>query len=118
MRALSAQHFLPREGDDIELRPRQIHRKGSRRRVANRKAAAGLCNPIAIRNAYAGRGAVPYEDNIVFGVGLSEIGQFAIRGFDDPRIFQLQLSYDIVDPILAEALPGDYIDGSRSQQRP
>ena len=112
MPAFAAQHLLPGEGDDIEFVPGQIHREGGRGRIANGQAFAVRGDPIAVRHAHARRGAVPQEDDVVaWGPSVFQIGQLAIAGFDDARVFQLQLLDDVGDPILAEALPGEHVDG-------
>ena len=118
MRRFAAEHLLPREGDDIELGPVEILRKGRRSGIANGQALTVGGNPVAIGNTHAGGGAVPCEDHIVIEIHARQIGNIAITGFDDAGIFELQLLDGIGHPAFAEAFPSQQVDGSRAQQAP
>ncbi len=106
VRALAAEHLLPRESGDIDLVPRQIvgeHRAG---RVGEAEAGAVVRDPRAVGHAYAAGGAVPGKQHVMAPVDIGEIGQLAIVGADDVRV-ELQLLDRVGDPALAEAFPRD-----------
>ncbi len=63
-RGLAAQHLLPGERDHIELGPIERLREGGRGRVADGQALAVGGDPVAVRHAHAGGGAVPGEDDV------------------------------------------------------
>ena len=47
-------------------------------------------DPVAIRNAHAGSGSVPGEDDIASPVHLIEIGKLAVVGLEDAQVFQAE----------------------------
>jgi hypothetical protein len=79
---------------------------------------AARCDPVAIRHAHAGGGAVPGEDNVVREINFSKLGQFAVRHPDDCKIFDFELLFDVGDPAFAEGFPGQHCHRPRTQKRP
>ncbi len=118
MLRLSAQHLLPGEGRGIELRPVDLLREDGRGPVADREALALRVDPICVRHAHAGRGAVPGEHHVAVAIDLGEIGKLAIGRDEGADIFEFELLLDVGDPVLAERVPGEHIDAARPQQRP
>ena len=62
--AFAPQHLLPGPGDDIELRPGQIHGEDRGGRIADDQTVMGLRNPFPVGHAHARGGAVPGEDHV------------------------------------------------------
>jgi hypothetical protein len=119
VRSLTAEDLLPGPRDDIEPVPGQVHSEGRRGGVADDQALAVGRDPVGVRNAHAGCGAVPGEDDItVPGVDPREIGQLAVRGLEHAHFVEPELLRDVGDPFLAEALPGEHVDATRAEQRP
>eukprot|EP01136_Pigoraptor_vietnamica_P033668 Opistho-1_new@96758 len=115
--AFTAEYFLPAEGRDVDLVPRQVvseHRAG---RVGEAQAPAVGGDPVAVRNADAARRAVPGEKHVVRPVDLAEVGKLAVIGADDGRI-ELELLRGVGDPALAEALPSERRHGAGAEHRP
>ena len=52
------------------------------------------------------------------GIGLRQIGDFAIAGMQLGDILELQFLDDIADPALAKGFPGNRGHRSRAKQRP
>ena len=75
-------------------------------------------DPVAVRHAHAGGGAVPGEDHVGRKIDLGEIGQFAVRRAQHRDVLQLELLFDVGDPAFAEAFPGQHGDRARAEQRP
>jgi hypothetical protein len=117
VRALAAEHLLPREGRDIDLRPVDVVRKHARRRIGEREALTVVRDPVRVRHAHAAGGPVPGEQHVIRPVDRAQIGQLAVIGAHDGRV-DLELLHGIRDPALAEALPGERGDGLRAQHRP
>ncbi len=117
MRGLAAHDLLPREGNDIELVPRQILREGGARGVANGQALAIRRDHLARNHAHARGRAVPCEDNVVVIVERREIDDLAIISRVD-RSGNLELLDHIGRPTGAEALPGGDLDGALAKKRP
>jgi len=118
VRRLAAERLLPGEGDDVELSPIERLREARRRGVANREARAVGGDPIAVRYAHAGSGAVPGEHHVALGIDLGEIGKLAVIGLEHRRVFDLELLDDIGDPAFAERFPRKHRDRTRAEQRP
>jgi hypothetical protein len=118
VRALAAQRLLPGESDDIELGPVQLLRERRRGGVADSQTFAVGRDPVAVRHAHAGGGAVPGEDHVGLEIDFGKIGQFAVRRLEHREIFQLELFFDVGDPAFAEGFPGQHGDGTGAEQRP
>ena len=60
---------------------------------------------------------VPFHTKTMSCVGsvFGEVGQHAVIRLDRARVLQLELLHHIGDPVLAEALPREHVDGFRSQ---
>ena len=114
----AAEHLLPGEGDDVELLPVEVLRKGRRGRVTECQSLTMSGNPIAVRNANAGGCAIPGKDDIVLEIDLGEIGQRAIGRFQDARARDLELLCDVRRPVLAEGLPHENIHAARAEHGP
>jgi len=80
MRSLAAEYLLPGPGNDIEFTKVHRHRVGRGSRIANRKASAVVTEPVQVRQPYAAGSAVVDKYDIVVGLRLGEIRQFAIIG--------------------------------------
>ena len=117
MRAFPPQHFLPRKGGDIQLVPRQIHRKSGRGCIANRQPCAGGGDGIAVGQAAARGGAVPCKDNVAVKIHGREIDDLAI-GCDLDLGLQLKLLDHIGHPAFAKAFPCQHFHWPRAKQRP
>ena len=89
MRRLAAERLLPGEGDDIEFWPVEFLREGRRGGVGDGQPLAVGGNPVAIRHAHAGGGAVPGEDHVIVEIDRGQIDDVAIAGFENPRILEL-----------------------------
>ena len=63
---------------------------------------------------------VPFHRNTMSCLGSAcvEIGQRAVIRLEDARVLDLQLLDRVGDPVLAEAFPGEAVDGQRPQHRP
>ncbi len=116
--SFAAQRLLPGERHHIELGPVELLRERRRRRVADGEAFALGADPVGIGNTHAGSGAVPGEDDVGSGIGLAQIGDFAIAGMQLGHVLELQFLDDIADPAFAEGFPGDRGHRARSEQRP
>src|SRR3546814_18685396 len=104
MAAFAAEHFLPAEGCDVDLVPRQVvgeHRAGC---VGEGEPLAVVRDPVAVRHAHAAGGAVPGEENVVRPADMCQVGKLAAVGADDGRI-ELTLLRRLGDPTFAEAYP-------------
>ena len=108
VRALAAQRLLPGEGDDIELGPVEPLREGGRGGVADGEACAVGGDPVAVRHAHAGGGAVPGEHHVGGEIDFVQIGQVAIGRLEDGDVLELELLGDVADPAFAEAFPGQH----------
>ena len=117
MRRFAAQHLLPAEGGDIDLVPRNAHGKGGAGGIGEGQSLAILGDPVAVRDADAGRRAVPGEENVMSPVDRPEVGQFPIIG-SDQMTFDVELVGDVLDPFLPEAFPAHRGDGARAEHRP
>ena len=118
MRRLAAEHLLPGEGDDIELRPVELLREGGGGGVADGEPLAIGRDPVSVRHAHARSRAVPGEDDVVVEIDLDEVWQFAIGRFERARVLELELLDDVGHPAFAEAFPGENVDAARAEQRP
>ena len=118
MRALAAQHLLPRIGDDVELVPGQRHGEHGAGGITDRQAGAAFRNPVAIGHAHAAGGAVPGEDHVVVEVHLRQIDDVAIAGFQLARVRQFQLLHHVGHPAGAKRFPRQHVDAARAEQRP
>ena len=118
MRAFAAEHFLPRERDDIELVPRQWHRKSGRGRIADREPGAIVGNPVPIGQLDARGRAVPHENDVARKIDNVQIGQFAVGRDELACIINAQYIEDVGDPLGAETLPGEHVDTACAEQTP
>ena len=118
MLRLAAEHLLPGEGRDIELRPVDRLREHGRGRVANGQSLAVGGNPIGVRHAHARGGSVPGEHHVAVEIDLAQIRQVAVRCEQSARVGQLELLDDVDDPFAAERFPGEHVDAARPEQRP
>ena len=75
-------------------------------------------DPVAVRHAHAGGGAVPGEHHVGGEIDLRQIGQLAVRRLEDGDVLELELLLDVGDPAFAEAFPGQHGHGPRAEQRP
>ena len=75
-----AEAFLPAIGDDIELCPVDVLAEGGRGRVADHNPVRVRLDPVGVRDAHAGCGAVPGEDDVGIIAGLGEVRQLAVIG--------------------------------------
>ncbi len=116
--ALAAHRLLPGEGGDVELVPRQTLREGGRGGVAEGQAGAVGGDPVAVRHAGAGGGAVPGEADVGLGPHRREVGQVAVGRGQHPAVVELQLLGRVGRPALAEALPDQHVDGPGAEHRP
>jgi len=117
MTAFATEHFLPAEGRDVDLVPREVIGEHRARRVGKAQPFAVVGDPVAVRDADARSGAVPGEEHVVRPVDLGEVGYLAVIGANDGRI-ELELLRSIGDPALAEALPCERRDGPLPKHRP
>ena len=118
MRRLAAQHLLPGEGDDVELRPVEVLGEGRRGGVADGEALAVGRDPVAVGHPHARRRAVPGEDDVVVEVDVAEIGKLAVGRLQRADVLDLELLDDIGDPAVAKALPRQHVDAARAEQGP
>src|SRR5580704_18983066 len=118
MRGLAAKRLLPGESSDIELSPIEVLGEGGGGRVADRQALAAGHDPIGIGDAHAGRRSVPREDNVMVEIRAAKIWNLAVVRDERPRVLELQMLDDIVDPAFAEGFPGEHIDAALAEQRP
>src|SRR5439155_12566845 len=102
--------------DDVELAPVEGLRERGRGGVADGQAFAGRADPVGIRNAHAGGGAVPGEDDVGLRIDLGEVGDFTIGRVELGDVLELQFLDDVADPALAEGFPGDRGDGLCPEQ--
>jgi hypothetical protein len=117
MRGLTAHDFLPGEGGHIQLVPRQVLRKRSARRVADRQPRAVRRDGIAVGHAHAAGRTIPCEHHVGVEIDLRKIDDLAVLGRLHLSL-QLQLLDHIRDPARAKAFPGDHRAGSCAQHRP
>ena len=116
--AFTAQHLLPRPGDNIEPLPRQIHGECGRGGVADGKTLSVGRDPVSIGNTDTRCRAIPGEDHVARPVDISEVRQVAIFGIQDTAIGQAEFVPDVAGPLLAEVLPGQQVDAAAAEQRP
>ena len=118
VRGLPAQHFLPGIGDDIELVPLQRLGEGGRGGVADRDSITLGADPVRVRHAHAGRGAVPGEDDVAIRLRGGQVRQLAIFALERAQIIQIQLFDGVGDPVLAEGLPREDVHAALPQHGP
>ena len=116
MTTLTAKRLLETEGGDIQLVPRQVHRKTGRRGITDRQASPVIGNPVAIRHAHARCSAIPCKDHIMIEIHLRQVRQGTVSGFMPHQRFNFQLIGSIGDPALAKGLPAQNINAARPQQ--
>src|SRR5690606_12125604 len=116
--SFTAEGLLPGEGDNVELGEVELLGKGSRGSVADGQAFAVRRNPVSVGNADARGGAVPGEDDVTGEVDLGEVRQFAIRGFEDADVVELELRLHVGAPACAERFPGQHVDATSAQSAP
>ena len=117
MPALSAQHFLPTEGGDVDLVPGNVIGKNRTGCVGKGQAFAVIGNPFTVRYAHTTGGAVPGEKNIVIPVDLRQVGKLAIISAMYLGL-KLQLLDCIGDPTFSEAFPCKRSHAARAKHRP
>ena len=119
VRALAAEALLPREGDDVEVGPRHVHREDGGRRVADREARAVGRRRPARRAAHAGGRAIVGEDDVVrLPVDALEGGEHAVVGLAVGDVLELELLRDVRVPLAAERLEVHHRHRLRPEQRP
>eukprot|EP00756_Hemistasia_phaeocysticola_P023697 Hpha_TRINITY_DN15909_c0_g6::TRINITY_DN15909_c0_g6_i2::g.72623::m.72623 len=116
--SLTAEGLLPREGGDVELVPREVHREGGGGGVTDRETLTVRRDPVRVRAADTAGGAVPGEDNVVERVGAAELREAAVARLVRVDVGQLQVLHDVRVPPAPEALEVEDVDRALPQEAP